>query len=47
MVLNPTFADVCRVAVEREPEIFNEIVAECFEDATVEFVTGGVGSSVK
>jgi hypothetical protein len=42
MVLNPTFADVRRVAVKREPEIFNKIIAECFEDSTIEFVTGGV-----
>jgi hypothetical protein len=38
--------DVCCVAVVRQPEVFDEVVAEGFEDAAVEFVAGRVGGSV-
>ncbi|KAL8957937.1 MAG: hypothetical protein Q9193_004907, partial [Seirophora villosa] len=37
------FADIGRVAVKVEPEVFDLRVAECFEDSAVELVAGGVG----
>jgi hypothetical protein len=42
VVVHPAFAYVCSVAVEWEPEIFDEIIAECFEDPAIELVPGGV-----
>jgi hypothetical protein len=44
--LGARFGDVGRVAVVFEPEVFDLGVVEGFEDATVEFVAGCVGSAV-
>jgi hypothetical protein len=47
MELNPGLGNVCCIAVVREPEVFNEVVAEGFEDAAVEFVAGGIGRATQ
>jgi hypothetical protein len=43
--LGARFGDVCRVAVEVEPEVFDLGVAKGLEDAAVEFVAGRVGGT--
>jgi hypothetical protein len=36
------FANVGGVAIEREPEVFDEVIAKGFENAAVEFHAGGI-----
>jgi hypothetical protein len=45
VVFDARLGDVGRVAVVGEPEVFDEVVAEGFEDATVELVARGVRCS--
>lgn len=46
MNLRTRFADVCRVAVELEPEVLNLRVPKRLEDTSIELMSGRIRSTV-